>query len=119
LTAAARSKWKSAVYGHYEISLERNASKSILVFIFTCVADLENHKPHRCAHQKTSSGTHDLRLGRDSCNKRRGVALEVSTTPTAYSESTHRALIVLHCAKYHRPLNMVLDDEYKQEVELL
>jgi len=90
-----------------------------MVFIFTCITDPENHKPHRRACQKTSSGTHDLWLGCDSCNKCHGVVLQVKTTSAAYSESTHCALIVLHCAKYHHLLNMVLDDEYKQEIELL
>jgi hypothetical protein len=111
---AAQARWKSDVYDHYEISLERKASNKTLIFVFACLVDPENHRPHRRARQKTSSGTHDLRLGRDHCNKRNGV---VSTTaPTAkttvgkaYSESAHRALIVLRCAKYHRPLNMVAD----------
>jgi hypothetical protein len=120
-----RAKWKSSVYDHYEISLDRNTSNKSLIFIFTCIVDPERHKPHRRARQKTSSGTHDLQMGHDQCNKRRGV-VQVATQSAAatkaenrYSESAHRALIVLWCAKYHRPLNMVLDEEYKQEVELL
>ncbi|KAF8799387.1 hypothetical protein BYT27DRAFT_7217763 [Phlegmacium glaucopus] len=42
---------------------------------------------------------------------------ESGTIP--YSEPAHRALIALRCAKNARPINSVLDDDYKLEVEML
>jgi hypothetical protein len=40
-------------------------------------------------------------------------------TAIPYSEAAHHALIALRCAKNARPINSVLDDDYKHEVEML
>ncbi|KAF8960345.1 hypothetical protein BDZ97DRAFT_1604568, partial [Flammula alnicola] len=37
----------------------------------------------------------------------------------SYSEAAHCALIALRCAKNARPINSVLDEDYKLEVEML
>ena len=49
--------------------------------------------------------------GLDSCPK--------SDSAIPYSEANHRALIALHCAKSARPINMVMDEDYLAEVEML
>lgn len=36
-----------------------------------------------------------------------------------YSPTTHRALIAVRSARYNRPHNMVADEPYLQEVEML
>lgn len=36
-----------------------------------------------------------------------------------YDRHVHRALIAMRCARYHRPFDMVNDEEYRKEVELL
>ena len=36
-----------------------------------------------------------------------------------YSPETHRALIALRYAKHSRPINSILDDDYRTEVEIL
>lgn len=54
------------------------------------------------------------------CLRKQGhehVKPESKTIP--YSEPAHRALIALRCAKNARPINSVLDDDYKLEVEML
>jgi len=37
----------------------------------------------------------------------------------SYSEAAHCALIVLRCAKNAHPINSVLDEDYRLEVEML
>ena len=36
-----------------------------------------------------------------------------------YSEANHHALIALHCAKSAHPINMVTDEDYLAEVQML
>ncbi|KAF8799451.1 hypothetical protein BYT27DRAFT_7006561, partial [Phlegmacium glaucopus] len=69
---------------------------------------------------KTGDGTSNLQKDIDMCLRKQGrecVKPESGTIP--YSEPAHRALIALCCAKNARPINSVLDDDYKLEVEML
>jgi hypothetical protein len=43
--------------------------------------------------------------------------LEAISIP--YSPDAHQALIALRCAKHQCPINSVLDDDYRMEVEML
>ncbi|KAF8988142.1 hypothetical protein BDQ17DRAFT_1257903 [Cyathus striatus] len=73
----------------------------------------------------TSEGTRNLHTSEAICSKQLGstpaVTTEVDTTIPIipYSEAAHQALIAMHCAKYHRSFNSVLDEEYKAEVNML
>ncbi|KAJ7877095.1 hypothetical protein B0H14DRAFT_2342438 [Mycena olivaceomarginata] len=71
---------------------------------------------------KTSEGTANLKRTSHQCNNRRGVQ-ECSTgsfrSVSRYTPARHRALIALRCAASHRPFNIVRDDFYLEEVELL
>ena len=40
-------------------------------------------------------------------------------TSPHYSDACYRALLALCCAKQARPINMILDDDYLKEVEML
>lgn len=60
----------------------------------------------------------------DVCNKRVDPQSAASTSTAAlnlplYDEYQHRAILVLRCARNHRPFNIVKDKEYQMEVELL
>jgi hypothetical protein len=78
---------------------------------------------------KASTGTSNLDRAVEACNKRRGVKDDGSATigsqqtihqaVSKYSPYRHRALIALRCARYNRPFESVMDNEYIAEVELL
>lgn len=74
--AASQSRWSSDIYDHYNITLERK--NNTLIFVFTCNVDPTRHTPHKRARVKTSTGTHDLWIGKKQCDARRGV-VEVPT----------------------------------------
>jgi hypothetical protein len=54
------------------------------------------------------------------CEERQGI-YQPQAAPKAvpYTPETHRALIALRCAKHSRPINSILDDDYRTEVEML
>ncbi|KAF9527496.1 hypothetical protein CPB83DRAFT_735918, partial [Crepidotus variabilis] len=54
------------------------------------------------------------------CLQLQGI-IEVKTAPPKleYSTANHRTLIAMRCAKNARPINTILDDEYRAEVEML
>ncbi|KAF8220481.1 hypothetical protein L208DRAFT_1068979, partial [Tricholoma matsutake] len=65
-------------------------------------------------------GTSNLQLGVAQCTKHHGLlGTQVSKSGPPYSEAAHCALIALHCAKHHQPFNLVLDDDYQTEVQML
>ncbi|KAF8240127.1 hypothetical protein L208DRAFT_1234566 [Tricholoma matsutake] len=67
-------------------------------------------------------GTKNLLEGVQSCDKHLGVAAgAVSVQPAGepYTPAGHHTLIALQCAKNHCPFNLVLDDDYQAEVEML
>lgn len=56
----------------------------------------------------------------DQCLKKQGLdPRPKSESAIPYSEANHRALIALRCAKSARPINMVTDEDYLAEVEML
>jgi len=118
-----RSRWKSDAYSHFNITLRRDTRHHIIYFVFTCRNFPSTHLAVERERTKLSQGTTNLQNAVKVCNRRRGVI----TSPLArsgppapvYSEAGHRALIALRCAKLQRPANMVVDPEYKQEVEML
>lgn len=120
----SQKKWKSAVYNHYDISLERCHITRTLTFWFTCRFDPIGHPPLTRSRLNTSQGTSNLDRSRKKCMQERG--LNEDTTPVApqpstltYSRSRHRALIAARCASSKRPFNSVADPHYIQEVQML
>ena len=115
--------WRSGVYDHYDVSLicecAEDGSPSHIDFIFTCKMYPTTH-PHTHARSKTSGATSNLQLGISQCNKHHGISgTQVSQSGPPYSEAAHCALIALCCAKHHWPFNLVLDDDYQTEVQML
>ena len=71
-------KWKSPVYDHYEISVERvgnskDGSRSKIRFKYTCRFDPINHPARFRDRKKTARGTTNLSSGMTCCLKRRNV----------------------------------------------
>jgi hypothetical protein len=67
-------------------------------------------------------GTKNLQEGVWSCDKHPGVAAgetSVQSTGEPYTPAGHCTLIALRCAKNHCPFNLVLDEDYQAEVEML
>ncbi|PPQ84415.1 hypothetical protein CVT26_006537 [Gymnopilus dilepis] len=125
---AAVSAWQSDVYSHYNLELIRNyksdGSPSHLTFVFRCKTHPENHpNPPTRDRSNTGVGTSNLKKDVDRCLRAQGITPPVksnaSSSALPYSEANHRALIALRSAKYNRPVNMVTDEEYLQEVNML
>ncbi|KAJ7318743.1 hypothetical protein DFH08DRAFT_714384 [Mycena albidolilacea] len=79
---------------------------------------------------KMSEGTANLKRTSQQCNNRCGVVdtdgdtsknaqQDLFRSVSRYTPAHHRALITLRCAVSHRPFNMVRDNFYLEEVELL
>ena len=120
------STWRSNVYSHYDVSLVRcldEATQSLLSmsFKFTCKTHPENHLgPQFRQRTRTGQGTSNLQKDVDQCLKKQGLdSRPKSDSAIPYSEANHRALIALRCAKSARPINMVMDEDYLAEVEML
>ncbi|KAF9046160.1 hypothetical protein BJ165DRAFT_1583618, partial [Panaeolus papilionaceus] len=119
---AHKDTWNSNVYDHYSITIRRNEQNGSIDFIFTCATHPENHPSLIIRPRKnTSHGTSNLRKQAVVCDKKQGkeTSKKISTAPIKYSEGAHRVLIALRCAKYGRPFNMVSDEEYLLEVQML
>ena len=91
-------------------------------YVFVCKTHPEHHtQPITRPRSKTGSGTSNLQKDVARCLKKQGV-VAVSAGPESdiqYSEANHRALIALRVAKNARPINMILDEDYKKEVCML
>lgn len=123
-TDESRKHWRSAVYSHYNVSLERCSETQTLTFRFTCRFDPTGHPSVTRARLATSHGTSNLDRGRKKCDKARGIKANPSNDPQQqptppYSFAKHRVLIAARCASSRRPFNSVADPHYIQEVELL
>ncbi|KAK6992134.1 ribonuclease H-like domain-containing protein, partial [Favolaschia claudopus] len=133
IIAASRKSWKSAVYDHYTVSLERQLDKDsnphCLIFLFTCRFDPKNHNVQRRKRIQNSQGTSNLaRTMKTCCESRKvevgadsskGAQQDLHRSVSRYTPAHHRALIALRCAASHRPFNSVTDPLYLEEVELL
>ena len=127
-------KWKSSVYDHYDLAVERlsypDGSRLKIRFKFTCRFDPINHPVHFRDREKTAQGTTNLSRGMKACLKRRGAAgangdspmnaqQNLHRTVSTYTEHRHRALIALRCAASHRAFNTIEDPLYLEEIEML
>lgn len=129
LSAAALSAWSSGVYDHYNIELRRNLnednSPKSMSYVFVCKTHPEHHSQAIVrARNATSVGTSNLRKDVERCLAKQGQpsadpAPKRAESIIPFSEANHRALIALRTAKYARPANMVNDEEYKLEVDML
>ncbi len=93
-----------------------------IISIFTCKINPENHTSHYQARFKTSSGTTNLLNGIKQCDKRNNITSHslLSSSPSLpYSIATHRTLLALRCATNNRPFNIVNDQFYEIEVDML
>jgi hypothetical protein len=92
-----------------------------MTLIFTC----KTHPQHHSSVQthpwgKKGDGTSNLQKDVDVCLREQGHRCVKPSPPAIpYSEAAHHALIVLHCAKNACPINFVLDEDYRHEVEML
>lgn len=71
---------------------------------------------------KTAEGTTNLQTGIVACADRNGMLTPIvqpSNGAPVYSQAAHRALIALRCARSNRPFNIVCDEDYQLEVEML
>jgi hypothetical protein len=118
--------WRSNVYSHYDVSLVRCLDQATqtplsMSFKFTCMTHPENHVgPQFRQRTRTGQGTSNLQKDVDQCLKTQGLDSRPKSESTIpYSEANHRTLIALRCAKSARPINMVMDEDYLAEVEML
>jgi hypothetical protein len=132
MAAEEQKKWKSDVYSHYKVLLERittpTGDPKKLRFLFTCRFDPKEHQQRR-DRMATSQGTTNLRRTNEQCCKRRKVAgtsgsaanaqQDLHNSISRYTPIQHRAIIALRCASSHCPFQIVADPYYKKEVELL
>lgn len=68
---------------------------------------------------KTSDGTTKFLKDVRKCEEKQGISQPPATSSIPYSADNHRALIALRCAKHARPINEILDDNYRAEVDML
>ena len=130
---AARARWTSQAYNHYDITLHRETKKGKahrLVFRFACRYKNASHGRISRARMESSTGTHNLLTSARTCNRRhnrvddsappgRGDQQSLAQAVSKYDPYKHRVIIALRCAVYKRPFNSVLDKMYRDEVELL
>lgn len=125
---AAFINFVSQVYNHYDTTLQCSVDETLgnrsLSFVFTCKDHPELHSggPIVWARKKGGTdGTSNLQKAADSCLWKQGIDCQKNAFADAipYSESGHRVLNALRCAKQSRPANSVLDEDYQWEVEML
>lgn len=124
--AAVRETWRSPVYNHYDVHLERHFSAqgepSFLLLRFECVYHLVDHIPQHRERLRSSDGTQNLLVSARGCDRRRGRLVKYPVEHTElseYSEAKHRAILAIRCAHNHRSFESVVDDLHRKEVELL
>ena len=123
---AARKIWRSNVYDHYITTVNRvhnpfSGQPQNIEFVFTCKNHPENHlQPLRRDRSRTGDGTTKFLKDVRMCEEKQGIYQpQPASTSIPYTPETHRALIALRCAKHSRPINSILDDNYRTEVEML
>lgn len=104
--------------------MNTDGSPSHLSYLFRCKTHPENHlNPPVRARANTAFGTTNLKKDIERCLKLQGTAPagkpDVTADAIPYSEANHRALLAIRHAKYNRPINMVADEEYIKEVNML
>lgn len=96
-----------------------------LTYVFTCSSNPHHHNPIFRPRTKTGEGTSNLVRTMNFCLQSQGIdpransAADSGQPIYAYSYALHRALIALRCAKNSRPFNIVSDEDYCTEVQML
>ncbi|QRW12433.1 hAT family dimerization protein [Ceratobasidium sp. AG-Ba] len=123
---AERQGWRSNVYDHYNVALERHfdglGEPNKLVLRFDCQFDSPHHVSQFRERLRTGDGTQNLLNTARACNRQRGVlvASNASLYPQlSYSATRHRAILALRCARDRRPFESVVDELAQLEVEML
>ena len=117
--------WRSEVYDHYDVTLQRNLTETQQPFSMTIVFTCKTHPHHHTSVRtrlrgKTGDGTSNLQKDVDICLRKQGCDhVKPTSSAIPYTEAGHRALIALRCAKNACPINSVLDEDYRLEVEML
>ncbi|KAK6997448.1 hypothetical protein R3P38DRAFT_1887871 [Favolaschia claudopus] len=95
IIAASRKSWKSAVYDHYTVSLERQLDKDsnphCLIFLFTCRFDPKNHNVQRRKRIQNSQGTSNLARTMKTCCESRKVEVGADSSKGA-QQDLHRSV---------------------------
>lgn len=113
------------MYKHYNITLQRNPETHDqpreLFFVFHCIKHPEKHKPYLRARLNTKEGTSNLYKALEKCEavERRGLVAPGVEPPVQFSDAAFRARQALRSAKNNRPFNMVTDEDYIAEVQML
>ena len=122
---AARSRWVSQYYEHFNISISKqlDGQKKVIWFVFRCKYQDKRHAPYERERTSTTDGTSNLKRGVLSCDKRspnRQLSTHpVSTGFSTYSEVHHRALIAIRCAASKQSFQSIVDPLYIAECRLL
>ncbi|KAG9081574.1 hypothetical protein FRC06_005502 [Ceratobasidium sp. 370] len=119
---AARKSWRSDVYDHFELTMERllnEYGEKYIRFKFTCKTDRDNHPPQFRNRQDTSSGTHNLQRKADACDRRHRASTALGTTSKSFSPARFRALLSLWCTRNHRPVELVQDELFGMIIDEL
>lgn len=126
ITEAARKVWRSNVYDHYIITVNRisdpfSDQPQSIEFVFTCKSHTQNHaQPLRRNRMKAGDGTTKFLKDVKQCEEKQGIYQpRPASSSVPYTVENHRALIALRCAKHARPMNEILDDDYRTEVDML
>ncbi|KAG8751938.1 hypothetical protein FRC11_008827, partial [Ceratobasidium sp. 423] len=116
ILAASRAKWRAPVYDHYTPSVERSTDElgqKTIRYRFTCKSNPQQHKALYRLRGDDSSGTKKLIDAATRCDLRcNAIQPRGGSTAQApeFSWARFRALLVLWCARNHRPFEMVNDD---------
>lgn len=71
-------------------------------------------------HIKTGDGTTKFLKDARKCEEKQGTyQASPASSNIPYSPENHHALIALCCAKHACPINEILDDDYRAEVDML
>jgi hypothetical protein len=128
--AAAMAVWRSPVYNHYNLGIQRVHSADPvsgmfipdhIVYTFTCRYDPDNCAMRKRKRKATGAwGTQNLLVSIRRCNQRRGVPdNKVNDQLMNFSQATFRAVLATWCAVSHRPFHTVSDPLFVYMVRLL
>ena len=115
-------KWRSKVYEHYNMSVERDDTLKLIKYVFKCKYSEETHDTHTRLRTKTGDGTTNLQKSAAECDTTRGISRTATSpggTSSTYTPAAHRVVIAMKSATSNHPFNAVHDKYYRMEVEML
>lgn len=119
--AAVRRTWRSPVYDHYNVYLERRltlaGAPDRLLIRFECKFDPLHHTSQYRDRGGTSTGAQNLSNSANKCNERRSAPRPRSKDQ--FSETKHRALVIMMAAIQRMPPGSFVNPLYYEMVTLL